>query len=174
MKLRSDVLSALTVSVGIGFAVQADLGNEPAAREDVISTHAEVSFAGEVLRLSMHGVLRADSHWNFSKGLLETGEQAIAAARREVEKETGITQLDFRWGYDCFETGPYRHGKIARYYLAATSQSKVELRISEKLGRPEHDEYRWVSFEEGHELPGVRLRPVLECPHHKTGCLMMD
>lgn len=119
-------------------------------------------------------LLRADSHWNFSKGLLETGEQAIAAARREVEKETGITQLDFRWGYDCFETGPYRHGKIARYYLAATSQSKVELRISEKLGRPEHDEYRWVSFEEGHELLGVRLRPVLEWAHHKTGCLMTD
>jgi len=119
-------------------------------------------------------LLRAYSHWDFSKGLLETGAQAIAAARREVEKETGITQLDFRWGYDCFETGPYRHGKIARYYLAATSQPKVELRISQELGRPEHDEYRWVSFEEGHELPGVRLRPVLECAHHKTGCLMMD
>ena len=109
-------------------------------------------------------LLRAYSHWDFSKGLLETGE----------EEETGITQLDFRWGYDCFETGPYRHGKIARYYLAGTSQSKVELRISQELGRPEHDEDRWVSFEEGLELPGVRLRPVLECAHHKTGCLMMD
>ena len=119
-------------------------------------------------------LMRATSHRDFSKGLLETGEQAIAAARREVEEETGITQLDFRWGYDYFETGHYRHGKIARYYSAATSQPKVERRISQELGRPEHDEYRRVSFDEGHELPGVRLQPELEWAHHKTGCLMMD
>ena len=54
-------------------------------------------------------LLRAYSHWDFSKGLLENGEQPIEAARREVEEETGITQLDFRWGYDYYETGPYRH-----------------------------------------------------------------
>ena len=65
------------------------------------------------------------------------------------------------------ETGPYRHGKIARYYLAATTQPQVELRISQELGRPEHDEYRWVSFEEGLELLGVRVSPVLEWAHIK-------
>ena len=119
-------------------------------------------------------LMRAYSHRVFSKDLLETGEQAIAAARREVEEETGITVLDFRWGYDYFETGHYRCGKIARYYSAATSQPKVELLISQELGRPEHDEYRRVSFEEGHELPGMRLQPELEWAHHKTGCLMMD
>ena len=119
-------------------------------------------------------LMRATSHRGFSKGRPETGEQAIAIARREVEEETGITQLDFRWGYDYFETGHYRHGKIARYYSAATSQPKVERRISQELGRPEHDEYRRVSFDEGHELPGVRLQPELEWAHHKTGCLMMD
>ena len=119
-------------------------------------------------------LLRAYSHWDFSKGLLETGEQPIAAARREVEEETGIKQLDFRWGYDYYETGPYRHGKIARYYLAATTQSQVELRVSQELGRPEHDEYRWVSFEEGLELLGVRVSPVLEWAHHKIGGMMTD
>ena len=119
-------------------------------------------------------LLRAYSHWDFSKGLLETGEQPIAAARREVEEETGIKQLDFRWGYDYYETGPYRHGKIARYYLAATTQPRVELRVSQELGRPEHDEYRWMSFEEGLELLGARVRPVLEWAHHKTGGIMTD
>ena len=107
-------------------------------------------------------LLRTYSHWDFSKGMVEPGEQPIAAARREVEEETGITQLDFRWGYAYYETGPYRHGKIARYYLAATSQPQVELRVSPELGRPEHDEYRWVSFEAGLELLGERVRPVLE------------
>jgi len=119
-------------------------------------------------------LLRAYSHWDFSKGLLESGERPIAAARREVEEETGITQLDFRWGYDYFETGPYRHGKIARYYLAATSQPQVELRISQELGRPEHDEYRWVSFEEGLELLGARVRPALEWAQQKTGGMMTE
>jgi bis(5'-nucleosidyl)-tetraphosphatase len=119
-------------------------------------------------------LLRAYSHWDFSKGLLETGEQPIEAARREVEEETGITQLDFRWGYDYYETGPYRNGKIARYYIAATSQLQVELRISQELGRPEHDEYRWVSFEEGLELLGARVHPVLEWAHNKTGGMVTD
>ena len=119
-------------------------------------------------------LLRAYSHWDFPKGLLEAGEQPIAAARREVEEETGITQLDFRWGYAYYETGPYRHGKIARYYLAATSQSQVELRISQELGRPEHDEYRWVSFKESLELLGMRVRPVLEWAHQKTSGMMTD
>ena len=119
-------------------------------------------------------LLRAYNHWDFSKGLLETGEQPIAAARREVEEETGITQLDFRWGHDYYETGPYRHGKIARYYLAATSQPQVELRISQELGRPEHDEYRWVTFEEGLELLGARVHPVLEWAHNKTGGMVTD
>ena len=31
-------------------------------------------------------LLRAYSHWDFPKGLLEPGEEAIAAARREVEE----------------------------------------------------------------------------------------
>ena len=119
-------------------------------------------------------LLRAYSHWDFSKGLLETGEQPITAARREVEEETGITQLNFRWGHDYYETGPYRHGKIARYYLAATTQSQVELRVSQELGRPEHDEYRWVSYEEGLELLGARVCPVLEWAHHKMGGMMTD
>ncbi len=119
-------------------------------------------------------LLRAYSHWDFPKGLLEAGEQPIAAARREVEEETGITQLDFRWGYAYYETGPYRHGKIARYYLAATSQSQVELRISQELGRPEHDEYRWASFEESLELLGMRVHPVLEWAHQKTSGMMTD
>jgi len=108
-------------------------------------------------------LLRAYSHWDFSKGLLETGERPIAAARREVEEETSISQLDFRWGYDYYETGPYRHGKIARYYLAATTQPQVE-----------HDEYRWVSFEEGLELLGARVCPVLEWAHHKIGDMITD
>ena len=44
-------------------------------------------------------LLRAYANWGFPKGLLEPGEDALAAARREVAEETGITRLDFRWGH---------------------------------------------------------------------------
>jgi bis(5'-nucleosidyl)-tetraphosphatase len=117
---------------------------------------------------SRYLLLRAYSHWDFPKGLLEPGEEAIAAARREVEEETGITELDFRWGDDHCDTGPYGQGKIARYFLATTPREAVELRISPELGRPEHDEYRWVTYTEGLELLGERVRPVLEWACHKA------
>ena len=110
------------------------------------------------------------SYWDFPKGLVEKGEAQIEAARREVAEEAGITELDFRWGYDYRETGPYGHGKISRYYAAFTNQDRVELSVSPELGRPEHDEYRWVDLEQGHALLVDRLRPVLVWAHRFSGC----
>jgi 8-oxo-dGTP pyrophosphatase MutT (NUDIX family) len=62
--------------------------------------------------------LRAYRNWDFPKGLVETGEVPLDTAKREVEEETGIVNLNFRWG-PCFkETPPYLgKKKIARYYL---------------------------------------------------------
>ena len=60
------------------------------------------------------------------------------------------------------ETLPYAGGKVARYYLAETSEDVVELPISEALGRPEHHEYRWVTFEEAGDLLPPRLALVLD------------
>ena len=40
-------------------------------------------------------LLRAYRNWDLPKGLVEPGEQPFAAACREVEEETGITDLDF-------------------------------------------------------------------------------
>jgi bis(5'-nucleosidyl)-tetraphosphatase len=115
-------------------------------------------------------LLRCYNYWDFPKGLLEEHEAAIDAARREVAEETGITELAFRWGYDYAETEPYGSGKVSRYYVACTSQEKVELCISPELGRPEHDEYRWVSYREGQALVVDRLRPVLDWAHRVSSC----
>jgi len=90
MKLRSDVLSALTVSVGIGFAVQADLGDEPTAREDVISTHAEVSFAGDVLPLLEKHCWERHSEQSAALGLkLDTYEGVMAGSDYGTVVEAG-------------------------------------------------------------------------------------
>lgn len=107
-------------------------------------------------------MLRAWHHWDFPKGIREPGEEAVQAAVRELEEETGINQVDFRWGERYVETGPYSRGKTARYYLAATAQEDVVLGPSPDTGRPEHHEWRWVSFDEAFDLAAPRVREVVQ------------
>ena len=107
-------------------------------------------------------VLRAYRNWDFPKGLVEPGESELDAARREVAEETGLSDLDFPFGDAHCETLPYALGKVARYYLAETDQAAVELPVSPELGRPEHHEWRWVSFDEAEEVLPPRLARVLD------------
>ena len=107
-------------------------------------------------------VLRAYKNWDFPKGRIEPGEDALAAARREVLEETGLADLGYPFGDEFKETLPYSGNKVARYYLAETDAEKIELPVSPELGRPEHNEYRWVSFDEAEDLLPPRLAVVLE------------
>jgi 8-oxo-dGTP pyrophosphatase MutT (NUDIX family) len=107
-------------------------------------------------------VLRAYKNWDFPKGLIEPGEDALAAARREVLEETGLADLAYPFGDEFKETLPYAGNKVARYYLAETDAEKIELPVSPELGRPEHHEYRWISFDEAEDLLPPRLAVVLE------------
>ena len=107
-------------------------------------------------------VLRAYKNWDFPKGLIEPGEDALAAARREVLEETGLADLAYPFGEEFKETLPYSGNKVARYYLAETDAEKIELPVSPELGRPEHHEYRWISFDEAEDLLPPRLGVVLE------------
>lgn len=106
-------------------------------------------------------LLRAYQHWDFPKGLVEVGESPIEAACREVTEETTLTELDFRWGEDYIETGPYWRNKVARYYLAEALAGDVSLPVNPDLGRPEHEEFRWVTCEEAGELVRPRVARVL-------------
>ena len=107
-------------------------------------------------------VLRAFKNWDFPKGSVEAGEDQLDTARREVEEETGLGNLDFPFGDEHKETLPYAANKIARYYLAETAEHAIELPVSPELGRPEHHEYRWVTYDEAEELLPPRLTIVLE------------
>jgi 8-oxo-dGTP pyrophosphatase MutT (NUDIX family) len=119
-----------------------------------------------VFRRGEHGirvlVLRAYKNWDFPKGMVEPGEEALATAKREVAEETGLAELDFPFGDEFRETVPYAGNKVARYYLAETDADKIVLPVSPELGRPEHHEYRWVSFDEAEDLLPPRLAVVLE------------
>lgn len=107
-------------------------------------------------------LLRAYQYWDFPKGRTEAGETPLEAALREVREETGLDNLEFRWGYSFFETGPYARGKVARYYLAETAISQVVLGVSPELGRPEHHEFRWMTYDEAYKCASPRVRRVLQ------------
>ena len=107
-------------------------------------------------------VLRAYKNWDFPKGLVEPGENELDACKREVEEETGLSALDYPFGDEHKETLPYSGSKVARYYLAETDADKIELPVSAELGRPEHHEYRWVSFDEAEDLLPPRLAIILD------------
>ena len=107
-------------------------------------------------------MLRAFHHWDFPKGIRELGEEPMQAAIREVGEETGVTELSFDWGDRFFETGPYSRGKIARYFIATTTQEEVEMGISPETGEPEHHEWRWVTFDEAFDLGAPRVRSIVQ------------
>jgi hypothetical protein len=47
---------------------------------------------------------------------------------------------------------------------------RVILLVNPALGRPEHDEYRWVTLEEARLLVAPRVAAVLEWAAGVTGC----
>jgi 8-oxo-dGTP pyrophosphatase MutT (NUDIX family) len=107
-------------------------------------------------------VLRAFRNWDFPKGLVGAGEDPLAAAIREAREEAGLTDLAFPWGHAFRETDPYAGGKIARFYIAETRHERIELPVSPELGRPEHHEWRWVSFDEARNLVAPRLQFIVD------------
>ena len=106
-------------------------------------------------------LLRAYKNWDFPKGMVEPGEEPIDAALREVREETTLDNLAFDWGMEFVETGPYNNGKYARYYLARSADTQVRLPINPELGRPEHHEARWVTFDQALSMVAPRLTPVV-------------
>jgi 8-oxo-dGTP pyrophosphatase MutT (NUDIX family) len=106
-------------------------------------------------------LLRAYNYWDCPKGLVEPGEDPLTTARREVREETGIGNLEFRWGTDFIETAPYAKNKVARYYVAATSTADIKLPVNPALGRAEHHEWRWLEWEEAEQRVVDRLHAVL-------------
>jgi 8-oxo-dGTP pyrophosphatase MutT (NUDIX family) len=106
-------------------------------------------------------LLRVYNYWDCPKGVVEPGEDPLIAARREVREETTIDSLDFHWGEDYIETAPYSRNKIARYYLAGTEQTDVQLPMNPELGRAEHHEFRWLKFADAEAIVVPRLQDVL-------------
>lgn len=113
-------------------------------------------------------LLRLYANWDFPKGEIEPGEDPLAAAIREVQEETTIVDLEFRWGYGFRETVPY-NAKVARYYVAEVRSAKVSLPVNPELGHPEHHEFRWMSYRNARKVLPDRLLPILAWAYDTAG-----
>jgi 8-oxo-dGTP pyrophosphatase MutT (NUDIX family) len=111
---------------------------------------------------NLYLLLRAYKYWDFPKGIVELGENPFEAAKRELFEESGLQKPKFRWGKEFIETERYSYGKIARYYVAEVLNEKITIEANPVSGRREHDEYRWVTYDEASKLLVPRVRRVLD------------
>ena len=112
-------------------------------------------------------ILRVYNYWDFPKGRVEPGEDALTAARRETREETTLVDLDFAWGETFIDTAPYgREKKVARYFVARTATAEISLPVNPALGRPEHHAWAWCDFETAEQRVTERLWPVLQFAQH--------
>jgi 8-oxo-dGTP pyrophosphatase MutT (NUDIX family) len=120
--------------------------------------------AGQVLIVNQKG-----TSWSLPKGHIEDGEDALSAARREIEEEAGVTQLEYAGAFGSYSR--YRIGadgvedeselKTIHMFLFKTVQSA----LSPTDG--DNPEARWVEREEAtayltHPKDRQFFRSVLE------------
>ncbi|MEO7087152.1 MAG: NUDIX hydrolase [Gemmatimonadaceae bacterium] len=117
----------------------------------------ETSAGGVVFRVDDGGsplflVIRDSYHnWGFPKGHVETGELAEAAALREVNEETGLSDLTACGEIDTIDwffrfRGQLIH-KVCHFYLMQTGETSTAPQRAEGITA-----CRWTPFPEAEKL----------------------
>lgn len=99
-------------------------------------------------------------HWDFPKGHLEKGEDDLAAARRELEEETGLRDVTVVPGFAHEITYFFRHKsrglirKSVAFLLARTESDQITLSREHKayLFLPIEAATRQVTFRNAREV----------------------
>ncbi|MGA1284003.1 MAG: bis(5'-nucleosyl)-tetraphosphatase [Prochlorothrix sp.] len=102
-------------------------------------------------------ILHQKGHWAFPKGHADPGETPLDTARREVEEETGLTDLSVVPGAEFVEHYEFTQGteqisKTVTYFLAQVQASPDGRPSSVTLQEAEVAQYRWCSAAEAQEL----------------------
>ena len=94
-------------------------------------------FSGTFKVLSLH---RSDGIIDIPKGAIEENEFPLEAALRETVEESGVSQLDFKWGFDHAVNGDLT------CYVAETSQDPFITKNPE-TGIMEHVAATWEDWD---------------------------
>jgi bis(5'-nucleosidyl)-tetraphosphatase len=87
-----------------------------------------------------------EGHFDFPKGHVEEGEDDHTTALRELEEETGITEVEFAPNFKekmsyHYVRADQKYFKEVYFFLAKTVQNKVKL-------SHEHLESKWLPYKE--------------------------
>ena len=83
-------------------------------------------------------------HWDFVKGKMEEGESTHETAVRETKEETGITDVNFVYGFEEWIEYNFQyqkelvHKKVV-FFLAETTTKEVNI-------SHEHLDYTWMDY----------------------------
>lgn len=100
-------------------------------------------------------------YWDFPKGYIEVDENPQEAAKREVEEETGLTDIEFIEGFEeqikyFFQFEDKTILKIVTFFLVETKTEVVKI-------SSEHIDYKWLSYEQAlAQLTFVNTKEILK------------
>lgn len=101
---------------------------------------------GERLYLLLH---YPAGHWDLPKGHVEENEGEHETASRELEEETGITEIEFIDGfrekifYKYVKQKKFLSTKLVVFFLAQTTEKEIKVSF-------EHQGYSWLPFDEAY------------------------
>ena len=106
--------------------------------------------------------LRVYGSFDFPKGGVEPFENIFAAAIRETEEESGIDEMDFKWGLETTQA------KNVTLFIAETTQEPIILPNPE-TGEYEHHEACWKTLDQASECLHPYLRPCVDWVRETIG-----
>jgi len=120
---------------------------------------------GKILYLVISSAVTKREHWEFPKGGVEEGEREVQTALRELQEETGVSEVRLLPGFREPIRYIYRRpeGLVSKqvvYFIGKVANPAVTLR------EVEAKDYRWATYDETYRLiRHANARILLERVH---------